>query len=148
MVEHDARGAFGLVINRLYGTGPLKELVRGFGFESDRAEGDISMRYGGPVERGQVFVLHSSDYEIPGTIKINSDLSITNQDMVIEDMAEGEGPKQRMVVLGYAGWGAGQLDSEIARGDWTSMSADKDLVFLEDIEAIWTRARARAGVPL
>jgi len=63
-------------------------------------------------------------------------------------MAAGVGPKERMIVLGYAGWGAGQLDSEIARGDWTSMSVDREIVFLQDIDAIWEQARVRAGVPL
>jgi len=148
MVEHDADGAFGLIVNRLIGTGPLKDLVMGLGFESATAEGDISLRFGGPVERGQAFVVHGSDYEVADTVKVGSGLSVTNQSRIITDMATGNGPAQRMIVLGYAGWGAGQLDREIARGDWFSMAADKALVFSPDIDTIWERARARAGLAL
>jgi len=148
MIEHDSGGAFGLIINRLYGTGPLKDLILGLGFDAETAEGDVSVRFGGPVERGQVFIVHGSDYEITDTIKISSGVSVTNHSQIIMDMATGDGPQDRMVVLGYAGWGAGQLDSEFARGDWVSRSVDRDIVFLRDIDAIWERARARAGVPL
>jgi putative transcriptional regulator len=148
MIEHNAGGAFGLIVNRLYGTGPLEDLVKGFGIDAANAKGEISMRFGGPVERGQVFVVHSADYEITGTIKVNAELSITNQNQVIEDMAEGTGPSERMVVLGYAGWSAGQLESEIARGDWTSMAADRSIIFTDDIDNIWDRANARAGLAL
>ena len=148
MIEHDSSGAFGLIVNRLYGSGPLKDLIIGLGFDAETAEGDVSVRFGGPVERGQVFIVHSSDYEIPETIKISPGVSVTNHSRIIEDMAAGVGPQDRMVVLGYAGWSAGQLDSEFARGDWISMTIDKDVVFLPDIDAIWERARARAGVPL
>jgi len=148
MVEHDSGGAFGLIVNRLYGSGPLKDLIIGLGFDAKTAEGDVSVRFGGPVERGQVFIVHGSDYEISDTIKISPGVSVTNHSQIIEDLAAGAGPQDRMVVLGYAGWSAGQLDSEFARGDWISMSVDKDIVFLRDIDAIWERARARAGVPL
>ena len=148
MVEHDSGGAFGLIVNRLYGSGPLKDLIIGLGFDAKTAEGDVSVRFGGPVERGQVFIVHGSDYEISDTIKIGPGVSVTNHSQIIEDLAAGAGPQDRMVVLGYAGWSAGQLDSEFARGDWISMSVDKDIVFLRDIDAIWERARARAGVPL
>jgi len=148
MIEHGSSGAFGLIVNRLYGTGPLKDLIIGLGFEAKTAEGDVSVRFGGPVERGQVFIVHGSDYEIADTIKISPGVSVTNHSQIIKDMATGDGPQDRMVVLGYAGWGAGQLDSEFSRGDWVSMSVDKDVVFLRDIDAIWERARARAGLPL
>jgi len=148
MVEHDAKGAFGLIINRLYGTGPLRDLVKGFGLENVRVDDEITLRFGGPVERGRAFVLHSGDYAEPGTVQVNAELAITNQTKVLEDMAKGDGPNRRMVILGYAGWGAGQLDGEVKRGDWTSANADADLIFLDDIDSIWTRARKRAGVPL
>ncbi len=148
LIDHNVDGAFGLIINRLYGTGPLKEFLRGFGIESDTAGGNISMRFGGPVEQGHLLVVHGSDYAIDGTVKINPDLAITNQRDVLQDLAIGAGPKLKMVVLGYAGWDAGQLEGEINRGDWTSMSADHDLIFSDDIDTIWQRAIARSGLPL
>ena len=148
MVEHDAKGAFGLIINRLYGSGPLRDLVKGFGMEDVQVDDEITVRFGGPVERGRAFVLHSGEYEESKTVKINADLSITNQTKVLEDMAKGEGPDRKMVIMGYAGWGAGQLDGEVKRGDWTSAGADAELVFSKDIEGIWEQARKRAGLPL
>jgi putative transcriptional regulator len=148
LIDHNTDGAFGLIVNRPYGRGSLKEFLQGFGIDSKTADGEISMRFGGPVERGHMLIVHSTDYAIDGTVKVGSDLAVTNQNDVLQDLAVGAGPKLRMVILGYAGWAAQQLENEIARGDWTSMSADHDLVFSDDIETIWERARARSGMPL
>jgi len=147
MLEHDDAGALGLVINRVYGDGPLAEFVRGFGIESTSDE-TLTMHYGGPVEPGALFVIHSSDYKGEGSQPVTGEISFTRQTGVLAAIAEGRGPERWMAVLGYAGWGPGQLDGEIIRGDWTIAPGEADFVFDKDVKTKWDRAVKQSGVAL
>ncbi len=150
LLSHNADGAFGLVINRLYGSGPLAALLEGFGVEADGVSGNIRIHYGGPVQPGGGFVLHTSDYEGPGTMRaaVDSSIALTSRLEVLKAIAEGSGPRRSLFALGYSGWGKGQLEGEVARGDWITAPADPDLVFDDDLDAIWERAYERAGLPM
>ncbi len=148
MVDHDAKGAMGLIVNRAYGVGPLDKLLKGFGIEDEDLVGTIRLHYGGPVDTGQGFVLHSADYEGPGTRVVNKEMAITTKLEVLKAIAKGEGPKRSLFALGYAGWGPGQLEGEIARDDWVTAPADQDLIFSDDLESTWDRAIKMAGVAL
>lgn len=148
MVDHDAKGAMGLIVNRAYGVGPLDKLLKGFGIEDEDLAGTIRLHYGGPVDTGQGFVLHSADYEGPGTRVVNKEMAITTKLEVLKAIAKGEGPKRSLFALGYAGWGPGQLEGEIARDDWVTAPADQDLIFSDDLESTWDRAIKMAGVAL
>ncbi|MCZ6607907.1 MAG: YqgE/AlgH family protein [Alphaproteobacteria bacterium] len=148
MVDHDAKGAMGLIVNRAYGVGPLDKLLKGFGIEDEDVAGSIRLHYGGPVDTANGFILHSTDYEGPGTRVVNKEMAITTKLEVLKAIAKGEGPKRSLFALGYAGWGPGQLEGEIARDDWVTAPADQDLIFSDDLESTWDRAIKMAGVAL
>lgn len=148
MVNHGSKGALGLVVNRLYGSGPMHQFLKGLGMEIDDARGELRVYYGGPVEPGRGFVLHSSDYSGPGTMAVKGGVSVSMDSAVLKAMAEGRGPRQSLFALGYAGWAPGQLEGEIARGDWVTAPADEALVFDERLDDKWKRAAEHAGVAL
>ena len=118
MVEHDTRGALGVVVNRVIGKGRLGMLLRGFGIEQGaEADAEIDLHEGGPVERDRMMVLHSPDYE--GSDSVVSERAVLTESIeILRDMATGQGPLHSIVMLGYAGWAPDQLESEIARGSW------------------------------
>jgi putative transcriptional regulator len=148
MVRHGEEGAMGLVVNRNYGRGPLKSLLRGFGVEKVKAEETVVLHYGGPVEQIRGFVLHSSDYKGSSTQVVAGDVALSTGLDILNALAAGRGPRQRLFLLGYAGWGSGQLEGEIARNDWMTAPADDRLIFSDDSEKIWQEALKRAGTPL
>jgi putative transcriptional regulator len=148
VVSHDDAGAFGLVINRAYGEGSLALLMEAFGIDGEAEAGTIRLHYGGPVEGSRGFVLHSADYAGPATVKLANGLALSTGRDVLEALAAGRGPAQRVVLLGYAGWSPGQLDGEIGRADWLIAPADPALIFSSDPAAVWTIALQRAGLPM
>lgn len=148
MIEHDDSGAMGLVVNRPMGTLPLTDLLSELGLDGDDVTGEMRVHYGGPVERGQGFVLHSADYVGKDTRVVDKRFAVTARGDILRDIASGAGPRQALVVFGYAGWGAGQLEGEIARGGWITIPADEALVFGDDDDAKWRRASARQSIDL
>lgn len=148
MVKHDSKGALGLIVNRPLGSGPLDRFLAGFGVTAPDNSGRVRLHWGGPVERGLGFVLHTDDFadattEIPGR-----GFAWTPSLEPLKSAAEGKAPKRYIFSLGYAGWSAGQLEGEIARGDWSIVPADADIVFGEDDKTKWKRASAKAGIRL
>lgn len=148
MVRHDATGAFGLIVNKSYGAGPMEEFLKGFGIDGNEVSGDIRLHYGGPVSPGEGFVLHTADYKSPDTKTVNDIFALTSEKSVLEAIAKGNGPRRSIFVFGYSGWGAGQLEGEIARGDWLSAPADEKLVFDEALETKWDRATKKIRLKL
>lgn len=148
MVDHNAKGAMGLVVNRSLGEGQLKALLEGFGIESEKATGTVRLHYGGPVEAGRGFVLHSTDYTGPDTKVVNGQIAVSTGLDVLEAVGAGEGPREARFILGYAGWGPGQLESEMAREDWLTAPADSSLIFSGDLDAVWEKALASSGLSL
>lgn len=148
MVDHNKKGALGLVVNKVFGTGSFEKFLRGFNIDAGEVQGDIRLHYGGPVEPAAGFVLHTADYQGPGTRVVNSKMALTTEMSVLKAIAEGHGPRHSLFALGYAGWGPGQLEGEIARGDWFSAPADENLIFDEDVETKWERAQGSAGLKL
>jgi len=148
MVDHDARGALGLIINRPLGAGPMDKLIKGLGIDPGEATGDVVLHYGGPVDSGGLFVLHSPDWRGAATMASPGPVAMTADTEVFRAVARGEGPKRRLVMVGYAGWGPGQLEREMARDDWMTAPADADFVFDENAAGKWERALAMAGITL
>lgn len=143
MIEHDQRGAFGLVINRTHGAGRLAVLLRALGIEADGAAGEVRVRYGGPVAPNNGFVVHSPDYAKPDTRAIGEGVALTGGRDILHDIAKGTGPHRYLIALGYSGWAPGQLEAEIEAGGWAIALADPAIVFDEDDDAKWRRAIAR-----
>lgn len=148
MVAHDTQGALGLIVNRTTGKASLKKFLKGFGIEGGEAGGDLVLHYGGPVETGLGFVLHSAEFESPQSRKVAGAFAWSPAPAALEAASRGAGPKRFLFTLGYSGWGPRQLEGEIERGDWLIAPADEALVFELKGDAAWEKARERAGVRL
>ena len=148
MVSHDKDGALGLVVNKAFGSGPMEKFMKGFNIDPGQLKGDIRLHYGGPVDPAAGFVLHTTDYHGPSTRVVNATMALTTEMSVLKAIAEGHGPRHSLFALGYSGWGPGQLEGEIARGDWFSAPADENLIFDDDLKTKWDRASGRAGLKL
>jgi putative transcriptional regulator len=149
LVHHDQGGAMGLVLNRVLGTGPLDKMLESLGVEPNGAT-DLELRvhYGGPVEPGRAFMLHSPEYHASDTVVLSNIVALTVSPNILEDIAAGKGPKRSLFALGYAGWGPDQLEGELAAGAWSVVEPDEDLLFDEQSETKWQRAWDRRGIDL
>jgi putative transcriptional regulator len=146
MCVHNAEGAVGLVLNRQIESITFPDLLHQLNIETDDAAPELPIHFGGPVETGRGFVLHSSDYGQSGTIMVGDLIGLTATVDILKDMAARRGPRSSMLALGYAGWGPGQLDSEIQQNAWLNVPSDEELVFDADIDGKWTRAIAKLGI--
>jgi putative transcriptional regulator len=151
LLRHDRTGAFGVVINHPIAERPLAELLAaadntgagGGNDQDDKIEGTIRVFLGGPVQPQLGFVIHSTDYRRPDTLVVGEQLAMTANNRVLRDIAHHQGPAKYLFAVGYAGWGAGQLEGEIARRDWFTAPAEPELVFDADRNAVWDKALAR-----
>jgi putative transcriptional regulator len=143
MVRHDATGALGIVINKPAGERPLAALRQSLGEKDSGPTGTIRLFAGGPVEPIGGFVLHSTDYRRPNTVDIDGRVAMTSDLQILRDIAAGAGPMKSLVAFGYAGWGPGQLENELAHNVWYMAPADPGLVFDDDRDKLWEHATAR-----
>ncbi len=142
---HNADGAMGLVINRLVGSATFPDLLSQLGIETETVAEEIRVHFGGPVESGRGFVLHSGDYSHDSTLQVSDQMALTATVDILQDIAAGQGPQMSLLALGYAGWGPGQLDSEIQANGWLHVAPDESLVFDDDLDTKWDRAIAKLG---
>jgi len=147
VVAHNADGAMGLIVNRAAGQTPLRHLLGELGFRT-RSTRPISLHFGGPVEMRRGFLLHSTDRRAASTQLLPDGLALSTGIDMLRQIAEGKAPKQFRFLLGYAGWGAGQLERELARVDWLIAPADPAVIFAKDASSIWKKALTRAGIRL
>ena len=145
MVRHDATGAFGLVVNRPFKEISIESLLRRLELDHDGVSGSLRMHYGGPVQPGSVFVLHTADYRGEGTEVVANGIALTRSPDILRAIGTGAGPRQALLVLSYSGWAAGQLEREFKAGGWVAVPADVALVFDEDSDTKWDRAMAKAA---
>lgn len=154
MCAHSDDGAMGLIINHRADHINFPDLLERLGIATGSSEDGISadilerqVHVGGPVETGRGFVLHSSDYHSSeSTLPIDHEVSLTASIEILKAIATGEGPAHALLALGYAGWSAGQLESEIQANGWLHCPADVNLLFDSDIDGKYTRALAKIGV--
>jgi putative transcriptional regulator len=143
MVRHNAEGALGIVINRPLGERPLASVLEAIGEKSEGATGSVAIYLGGPVDPERGIVLHSADYRGTGTLDIDGRIAMTGSLEIIRDIAAGSGPKKSLIAFGYAGWGPGQLEGELARNAWFTAPIESKLVFDEVRDDVWKRAMER-----
>jgi putative transcriptional regulator len=147
LCAHSAEGAMGLIVNKPAESLTLKDLFQRLDIPVRSEIGLQPVRFGGPVETGRGFVLHSSDYHAEdATLRVDDATSMTATLDILHAMAEQRGPARAMVALGYAGWGAGQLEDELQHNGWLSCTADPELLFGTDNATKWERALAKIGV--
>jgi putative transcriptional regulator len=144
LCAHNAEGAMGLVVNKIIEQPSIEDLLQQLGIAPDGFAG-AQVHFGGPVESGRGFVLHSADYTEEGTLVV-SGVGLTATTDILRAIGRGTGPRRSLLALGYAGWGAGQLDAEIQANGWLHVAADDDLIFDPGFEDKWRRAIGKLGV--
>ncbi|MCG6966318.1 MAG: YqgE/AlgH family protein [Chromatiaceae bacterium] len=144
--EHGDHGAMGIVLNRPTDL-RLVDVLRHMQIEGGLGEAGEQIVYlGGPVEEERGFVLHTRTEPWGSTLAVNADISITTSRDILEAMARGDGPAQALVALGYAGWGAGQLERELQENAWLSGPADQSILFELPAEQRWEAAARLLGI--
>ena len=152
MLENDEDGAWGLVINKPLGSIPLAMLIdpslSNTPEEREKLYGiNILIFWGGPVEVKKIFVLHSSEYQSEST-KIYNGISISQDYNILLDIAKNKGPEKSLVILGYSGWRAGQLENEMERDDWILSDLDPDIIFEKESIKKWPKAYENSFIRL
>lgn len=148
LCAHSADGAMGLVVNKLIDSITFPDLLEQLNVDTVPAVDQIRVHFGGPVESGRGFVLHSDDYMQDTTLMIQEGVALTATLDVLRAMADGSGPRHTMLALGYAGWAPGQLDAEIQANGWLNVSADQDLIFGGNLDGKWNSALDKLGINL
>ncbi|MEM9145064.1 MAG: YqgE/AlgH family protein [Pseudomonadota bacterium] len=147
LCAHSSDGAMGLIVNKPAETLALKDLFERLSIEIESGAAERRVRFGGPVETGRGFVLHSGDYHSEGaTLMVDERTSMTATLDILHAMATDSGPTRAMVALGYSGWAPGQLETELQRNDWLYGPPDDALLFDDDNDEKWERAMAKIGV--
>ena len=151
LVNHSEAGAVGFVVNHVAEI-EVDDLLARAGVEADAGMADpiipstLEVVRGGPVEDSRGFVLHSPDYTSDGTIRLDEDLALTSTLDVLRAVARGAGPRKALLALGYAGWGAGQLEDELRENVWLTVDADTSLLFDVPSDERYATALGRIGV--
>lgn len=137
---HTQDGAMGLVVNRPISKPSFDDLLRQLEIAPVPPARRIRLCAGGPVDNGRGFVLHTADWTGEGSLKVNEMLALTASLDVLKAIAEGGGPREGILALGYAGWGPGQLEAEFEQNAWLSVPAEESLVFGDGHDTKWRRA--------
>ncbi|WP_407048243.1 YqgE/AlgH family protein [Methyloraptor flagellatus] len=153
---HSAEGAMGIIINQLAPQMSFGELLvqldvipKAEQIQLPPLAKRMRVHHGGPVESGRGFVLHSSDYFIENaTLPIDRQVSLTTTLEVLKAIAEGRGPENAILALGYAGWAPGQLENEIQWNGWLNCPADPSLLFDPDLDSKYDRAMRSLGIEI
>jgi putative transcriptional regulator len=148
IVKHNKDGALGIVINRPVNELPMAKLLDALGLDSKGSEGSVRLFAGGPVQPASGFVVHSADYRRRGTIDIDGHVAMTADPAVLGDIGHHRGPRQSLIAFGYAGWGPGQLEAELALGGWFTVAEDSNLVFDADRDKVWSMAMKHRTISL
>lgn len=147
MCSHSDEGGMGLIVNKPADDLKFKDLLAQLNIEPDDDMRPIRVHFGGPVEYGRGFVLHSADYGQTGsTLEVGTEYGMTGTLDILEDISQGTGPQKSLLAMGYAGWGPGQLEDEIARNGWLICDAAPELVFGDDNGSKWQGALATLGI--
>ena len=132
MVGHDAQGAFGLIVNKPISSVPRGTVFEGLGISAAEGTGGFTIFYGGPVSPNTGFVIHDGSPKGDATRHVAKDFAVSDQKFIVEVLALGAGPDCYLFIVGYAGWAAGQLESELRRGDWVTPPLDRSIVYDKD----------------
>ncbi len=146
--EHDENGSFGIIINQQTGI-TMKQIAKEMAIEiSENYDGKQPVFIGGPVDQGRGFILHQPTGNWQSSLKVNNNVALTTSKDILQAIVNNEGPQDNIVALGYAGWAAGQLDSEMANNTWLSCPADEQIIFNTPVEERWKTAAKLIGIDL
>jgi len=148
MCEHDTRGSLGITINRPSDI-RLGEIFQQLDIQcSDPEISEQQVYIGGPVQQDRGFLLHSPAGNWDSSLQVTDNISVTTSKDILEAIARGEGPEQVIIALGYAGWGAGQLEHELSENAWLSCPANEQILFHTPAEKRWEAAAKLLGIDL
>jgi putative transcriptional regulator len=138
---HSADGAMGLIVNKPASDLRFSDLLEQLRIPAGADLPETRVHFGGPVEHGRGFVLHSGEYHVDGSsLRVNDDFAMTATVEILRDIAKGQGPRRALLALGYSGWGPGQLEGEIQANGWLTAPADSELVFGTADVGKWSEA--------
>jgi putative transcriptional regulator len=143
MVQHNQAGALGIVINLPIEERPLADLLEMLGEKDTTVTGKVQVFAGGPVQPDVGFVVHTADYHRAQTMDIDGRVAMTSSRAILRDIGNGTGPLKSLVAFGYAGWGPGQLEGELAQRSWFTAAGDLKLIFDQDRAKVWDTAFSR-----
>ena len=146
--EHDENGSFGIIINQQTGI-TLKQIAKEMAIETENNYHDKQQVFiGGPVDQGRGFILHQPTGNWQSSLKVSNNVALTTSKDILQAIIKNEGPEDNIVALGYAGWAAGQLDSEMAGNTWLSCPADEQIIFKTPVAERWKAAAKLIGIDL
>ena len=143
---HSSEGSMGIIINKKIDYDLYPDLLQQLGIDKPLNNKKLFIRYGGPVESGRGFVLHSDDMVRKETLNIDKGVALTSTAEFFDDLSKGKGPKNCILALGYAGWQPGQLEYEIMRNSWMSLSVDNSFLFDDEVSRKWSQAYKLMGI--
>ena len=146
MCAHSKDGAMGIIINKKIDYDLYPDLLEQLGIDKPLINKKLYIRYGGPVESGRGFVLHSDEVVQKETLNIAKGIALTSTSEFFEDLSKGNGPKKSILALGYAGWSPGQIEKEILSNSWMTLSADSSFLFDEEVTNKWNKAYNLLGI--
>ena len=146
MCAHSSEGSMGIIINKKIDYDLYPDLLEQLGIDKPLDKKKLFIRYGGPIESGRGFVLHSDDMIRKETLNIDKGVALTSTAEFFDDLSIGKGPKNSILALGYAGWASGQLEAEILQNSWMSLPVDTSFLFDDEVSRKWTQAYKIMGV--
>ncbi len=147
LCAHSENGAMGFVVNKQANDISFEDLADQFDIEPKPLNDPPRVHIGGPVDSSRGFVLHTSDYvQDSSTVSDENGIALTATLEIVKEIAEGRGPRNAVLALGYSGWGPGQLESEIKENGWLFCDADEELIFAHNNEDKWSMALRKAGI--
>ena len=146
LCAHTAEGAMGLVLNHPLAAPSFEDLLKQLDIKPVPPARSIRLCHGGPVENARGFVLHTADWTGEGSLRVDDALALTASLDILKVIAEGGGPRESLLALGYAGWSPGQLDEEMRKNAWLTAPADAALLFDDQHETKWRRALAKLHI--
>ena len=146
--EHGDQGAMGIVINQPLELS-LSEIFEHLQIEAQGRVPQVQIMSGGPVQIDHGFVLHrKSDRQWEASLRVTAEITLTTSRDILQAMAQGDGPPDHLVALGYAGWSAGQLEEELAENSWLTLPADSSVIFSTPYHLRHSAAAASLGVDM
>ncbi len=143
---HSLEGSMGIIINKRIDYDLYPDLLEKLGIDKPLKNKKLFICYGGPVESGRGFILHSDDIVQKETLNIDKGVALTSTSEFFENLTKGNGPKNSILALGYAGWQPGQLESEIIQNSWMSLPVETSFLFDEEVSRKWNKAYKLIGI--
>lgn len=149
MCAHSGEGAMGIIINKAVEGLSFRDMMEKLNVAVTAMTSDPPILFGGPVQTGRGFVLHSGEFEgNNSTMAVTDDVSLTATLDILRAIASGKGPEKSLFALGYAGWDGGQIEDEIRANGWVHCDADNAIIFDDALDNKWSRALGKLGIDM